>query len=328
MNGLKAPAGGAAIQDHLSALADPTRTRILLCLERHELTVTELCTVLQLPQSTVSRHLRALAESGWVVSRSEGTSNLYSIPKSGLDPAGQRLWAVVRDHVDATPAATQDERRLRDVLIDRRTKSQEFFASSAGQWDRLRDELFGRQFHLGALLGLLDDSWTVGDLGCGTGRVAASIAPFVSRVVAIDGSAAMLQAARRRLRDVPNAELRRGELEALPIDDGSLDAATLILVLHHVVSPSSVLTEVARVLKPGGRLLVTDMLPHDRESYRQHMGHVWLGFSHSQVEQLMTDASFERFRMRPLPSDPEAKGPTLFAATAWKADGDRNRSHA
>src|SRR5204863_6347568 len=267
-----------AILDHLSALADPTRSRILLLLDRQELTVTELCGIMQLPQSTVSRHLKALADSGWVAARAEGTSNLYSATRDDLDPAARRLWALVREQVGSAPAALQDQRRLAAALAERRTKSQEFFSSSAGQWDKLRDELFGDRFHLAALAGFADPEWVVGDLGCGTGQMSAALAPFVARVVAVDGSAAMLQAAKRRLHGASNVELRRGEVEALPIDDARLDAATLLLVLHHVAEPERALAEVARVLKPGGRIVAVDMLPHDRESYRQQMGHVWLGF--------------------------------------------------
>ena len=107
----------------------------------------------------------------------------------------------------------------------------------------------------------------------------------------------MLQAARRRLRDAANVELRRGELEALPIDDGELDAATLMLVLHHLPDPAAVLAEAHRVLKPGGRLLICDMLPHDREEYRQQMGHVWLGFGEDQIRRLLANAGFEKVRV-------------------------------
>jgi len=315
MNTVAAP----AILDHLSVLGEVTRSRILLALERHELTVAELCDVLQAPQSTVSRHLKALLDSGWVTARAEGTSRLYRSGRDAMEPAARRLWQLVREQVAESPSAVQDGLRLEGVLAERRTKSEEFFTSSAGQWDRLREELFGSAFHLHALLGLLDDSWVVGDLGCGGGQVAEILAPCVARVIAVDDSAAMLQAARRRLRGLDTVELRRGRLEALPIDDGTLDAAACVLVLHHVPDPGRALAEAARVLRPGGRLLLVDMLPHDREHYRQQMGHVWLGFAESQIGAYLAAAGFESPRIRTLPPAPKAQGPNLFAATARRA---------
>src|SRR5262245_64794572 len=104
----------------------------------------------------------------------------------------------------------------------------------------MRDELFGERFHLAALPAFADPEWTVGDLGCGTGQMTAALAPFVRHVIAVDGSAAMLQAAKKRLQGFDNIELRRGDLEALPIDDARLDAATLALVLHHLADPRRV----------------------------------------------------------------------------------------
>jgi ubiquinone/menaquinone biosynthesis C-methylase UbiE/DNA-binding transcriptional ArsR family regulator len=305
-----------AILDHLSALADTTRSRILLLLDRHELTVSELCGIMQLPQSTVSRHLKALADSGWISARAEGTSNVYAMTRDDLDTAAKRLWVLVREQVGATSAAAHDQRRVQTILAERRTKSQEFFSSSAGQWDRLRDDLFGERFHLAALPAFADPEWTVADLGCGTGQMTAALAPFVRHVIAVDGSAAMLQAARKRLQGLENVELRRGDLEALPIDDGRVDAATLALVLHHLADPERALKEVARVLKPGGKVLVVDMLPHDRESYRQQMGHVWLGFSDEHVRRILKESGFESARVVPLPPDARSKGPGLFVATA------------
>jgi ubiquinone/menaquinone biosynthesis C-methylase UbiE/DNA-binding MarR family transcriptional regulator len=309
---------GTAILDGLALLADTTRSRLLLLLDRHELTVSELCTIVQLPQSTVSRHLKALADAGWVHARADGTSNLYSSTRHDLDPAARRLWLLVREQVGSTPAAVQDERRLQAALAERRTTSQEFFSSSAGQWDRLRDELFGDRFHLAALAAFADPAWTLGDRGCGTGRLTAHVAPFVARVIGVDGSAAMLQAAKKRLLGFDNVELRRGELEALPIDDARLDAAAIMLVLHHVPEPHKALAEAARVLKPGGRVLVLDMLPHDRESYRQQMGHVWLGFSEEQIRTMLGDSGFDEARVVALPPESRAKGPGLFVSTARK----------
>ncbi|HEV2986620.1 MAG TPA: metalloregulator ArsR/SmtB family transcription factor [Vicinamibacterales bacterium] len=308
-----------AILDHLASLADTTRSRILLLLDRHELTVSELCGIVQLPQSTVSRHLKALADAGWVAARAEGTSHLYTMTRDELDGSARRLWLLVREQVGPTPAAAQDQRRLQAALAERRTTSQEFFSSSAGQWDRVRDELFGDRFHLSALAAFAERDWVVGDLGCGTGQVSAALAPFVTRVVAVDGSAAMLQAAKKRLQGFDNIDLRRGDLESLPIDDARLDAATLMLVLHHVPEPERALAEVSRVLKPRGRVVLVDMQPHDRESYRQQMGHVWLGFSEEHVQRLLTGIGFEDVRIVSLSPDARAKGPGLFVATASRA---------
>jgi ubiquinone/menaquinone biosynthesis C-methylase UbiE len=315
-------AASTAIYDHLAVLADPVRGRMLLVLEGHELIVAELCSVLQLPQSTVSRHLKTLADTGWVASRRDGTSRVYSLAPADDGAGTHGLWDVVRAQIGGTSGAADDRRRLDGVLARRRSKSQEFFASAAGRWDRVREELFGRRFHLRALAGLLDDRWVVGDLGCGTGMMAEAVAPFVSGVVAVDGSPEMLEAAGGRLRGVSNVELRPGALEALPIADGTLDAAMLMLVLHHVPDPVRVLAEAARVLRPGGRLLIADMMPHDHQEYRQQMGHVWLGFSEGQIARYVAAAGFELPRLHALPAEDDAKGPTLFAATA------RKRGHA
>ena len=304
------------IFDRLSALADPTRSRLLLLLDRHELTVGELCSALQLPQSTVSRHLKTLADEGWVSARAEGTSRRYAMPGSELDPAARRLWHLVRDQVGATPSARQDLVRAERVLHERRTTSQAFFSSRAGQWDRVRTELYGARADLAPLVALLDPAATVGDLGCGSGQTSAAVAPFVGRVIAIDESSAMLAAARKRIGHHENVELRSGRLEDLPVDDGALDVAVLSLVLHFVVDPAAVLSEAARALRPGGRLLVVDMVPHEREEYRVTMGHLWLGFEPVQIAGWLETAGFTDVRVVPLPPDPQAKGPGLFTARA------------
>jgi SAM-dependent methyltransferase len=308
----------AAIFDDLAALGDAIRSRVLLALERQELTVSELCSVLQLPQSTVSRHLKILSDSGWAASRRDGTSRYYTLALNGNGSHARKLWSLVRDQIAGTPAAAQDARRLATVLTRRRTVSRAFFATSAGQWDRLRDELFGPGLSSQAIASLLDPDWTLGDLGCGTGQMTMTLAPFVARVIAVDGSGEMLQAAKRRLRGFDNVELRRGDLESLPIDDRSLDAAVVALVLHHVPDPARVLAEAARVLKPGGRVLVVDMLPHDREEYRRQMGHVWLGFSEDQVTRWLEAAGFTRTRVVAVAALPQAKGPGLFVASGMR----------
>jgi ArsR family transcriptional regulator len=310
------------IFDDLAALSDATRSRMLLILERRELMVSELCEVLQLPQSTVSRHLKTLSDARWVVSRRDGTSRYYTLSLDERDPSVRRLWSLLREQVSTTPGADQDARRLKVVLSRRRSKAEEFFESGAGQWDKLRDGLFGAASHLRLLPALFESGWVVGDLGCGTGQTAAALAPFVSKVIAVDRSGEMLQAARRRLRDTDNVDVRRGELEALPIGDGELDVATLLLVLNHLPDPAVALAEAARVVRAGGRLLIADMLSHDREEYRQQMGHVWLGFPPDHLQRLMTEAGFERIRVVSLPPQPDAKGPALFVATGIRSSGE------
>ena len=307
-----------SILEHMSALSDPTRCRVLLLLEKRELTVSELCAVLQMPQSSVSRHLKTLADDNWITSRRDATSRFYTMPLDDLDSAAGRLWPLIREQVASTTAAAHDERRLRGVLDRRRLKSQEFFADAAGKWDRLREDLFGDTFHLWAVLGLIDPALTVGDLGCGTGQLTATVAPYVRRVIAVDGSTEMLDAARKRLVDLRNVDLRQGELESLPIKDYELDAALLSLVLHYSPDPARTLAEVARVCRPGAKVLVMDMLPHHHEEFQQQMGHVWLGFSERQVVKLLTGAGFKEPHVRALPVDPDAKGPALFAAIATK----------
>ncbi len=308
----------ATLVDQMPVVGDAMRSRLLLVLERHELTVGELCSVVQAPQSTVSRHLKALVDGGWLTSRADGTNRRYASAASRLDAPLRSLWLLIRKETSGTAAVQQDERRLAQVLAIRRSRSEEFFHSGASEWDQLRDALFGRRFFLPALLGLLDENAVVADLGCGTGQVAEALAPFVGQVIGVDGSPSMLKAAKRRLQQHGNVDLRAGTLEALPVNDGALDAAMLFLVLHHVADPARCLVEAARALKPGGRLVVVDMLPHERDEYRAQMGHVWLGFAEADVDRTLRDAGFDQVRLLPLPADPKAKGPALFAARAIK----------
>ncbi|HVS12790.1 MAG TPA: metalloregulator ArsR/SmtB family transcription factor [Thermoanaerobaculia bacterium] len=304
----------APVLERISALSDPIRARLLLALEAQELTVGELMSALQLPQSTVSRHLKVLVEQGWIVKRAEGTRHFY---RQDVDPArgcDARLWALVRDELEGTPACEQDRARLDAILRQRSARSAEFFSETAARWDEVRRELYGERFDLAGLLGLLDPEWRVGDLGCGTGQLAAALAPFVREVVAVDASEAMLEAARARLDGLGNVAVRAGQLEALPVDDGALDLAILSLVLHHLPDPARAIREAVRCLAPGGRLLIVDMLAHDRDDLRQQMGHVWLGFAPGEIAERLRRAGLERVAVRPLPADPAVRGPLLFVA--------------
>lgn len=310
------------LASRIGALSEPVRLRVLAILEREELSVGEVARVVQLPQSTVSRHLKTLNEAGWVSKRAAGTATLYRLESGSLEPTAAAVWEPIRASVTAGEDAAEDAERLAAVLADRPADSQAFFGRIAGAWDELRHELFGERFTAQTLLSLIPPRWVVADLGCGTGDAAARLGPVVERVIAVDRSKPMLEAARKRLGAASAVEYREGSLESLPLSDGSVDAAVCSLVLHHIDAPEAAVGEMFRVLRTergGGVALVVDMLRHKRTEYRQTMGHKHLGFAPEQAAGWMEAAGFAQVRVREMPRDADGKGPGLFVAAGWKA---------
>lgn len=310
----------STVTDLLATLSEVVRLRILRLLEAEELSVGEVAKIVQLPQSTVSRHLKVLADSSWLVKRNAGTATLYRLVMDDLSLPARTLWLAVRSQTADAPEFAEDGQRLAGVLAERRLDSQAFFGRVVGEWDDLRARLFGGDFTARSLLSLLPRGWTVADLGCGTGNASELLAPHVQGIVAVDQSEPMLEAARQRLAGRKNVRFAAGGLDALPLADASVDAAVCILVLHHIPEPVSALREMRRILRTGrggGVALIVDMTEHDREEYRQTMGHVHLGFSSSQMAAMLRDAGFKDTRVEPLSTDTAARGPGLFAATGW-----------
>lgn len=288
----------------LGTLGDTTRARILRVIERQELNVAELTTVLDVPQSTTSRHLKQLADDGWLSSARDGTARLYRFAEQ-LPPAKRALWDVVRTALSATDWLSEDNARLEQVMAVRRSRSQNFFATSAEKWDALRDELFGTQLELGVACCMLDRDCVVADLGCGTGRFTAALAPFVRQVYAVDNSLEMLATASNRLAAYPNVKLERGALEQLPLPSQCVDTAILCMVLHYITEPERALAEATRILKPGGKLVIADLRPHDREDFRSRLGHVWSGFGEEQLCTWLAQVGLEPTTYYTLPTTPD-----------------------
>jgi ArsR family transcriptional regulator len=307
----------------LSQLGDAVRLRMLRVLEQHELSVGELVKVLQIPQSSGSRHLRVLSDGGWVFKRSVGPASYYRVVIDDLPSEHRTLWVTIRNQLGNDATLAEDDRRLSSVLAERMTNSEAYFGRVAGAWDDIRGQLFGNGFTEHALLGFVNPDWVIADLGCGTGNATELLSPWVEEVIAIDRSPEMLDAARSRLLEHGGSEERirfvEGDLSKLPIADKSVDAAACVLVLHHIDNPLAALREARRILREdrgGGLLLVVDMCEHERMEYKHEMGHLHLGFDDAQREKLFRDAGFSSVRTHKLRPGVEASGPSLFAAVA------------
>jgi ArsR family transcriptional regulator len=299
----------------LESLADPIRLRLLMLLEENELSVSDLAGILQMPQSSVSRHLKPLADQGWIVSRSERTANLYKMANGELPEAARRLWELSRGEITGWPQLAHDRLRLEQRLAERQPDARALFAGMAGEWERLRSELYGDRFTGEALTALLPPHWVVADLACGSGSVTVRLAPHVARVLAVDRTPEMLNAARSRARDLKNVTFYEADLSELPIADDTCDAALVLLALTHLERPEAALAEMARILRPGGRAVVVDLLHHDRDDFRRQMGQLRNGFRATELMQLLTGAGLSGVSCSPLTPEPEAKGPALLLAT-------------
>ncbi len=304
--------------DTLPGVADPTRLRLLRLLERHELGVAELCDVVQMPQSTVSRHLKLLADEGWVSCRRSGTTNLYRMILDELDETARALWLLARGRTERWATLQQDQLRLAERLRQR-GDARGFFDGAADQWARTREQLYGTSFRRLAIAALLPGDWTVADLGCGTGDVTAELARHVRQVIGVDNTPAMLDAARAQTAGLDNVTLHAADLESLPIEDDTCDAALMMLVLTYLPEPEAAVREMHRVCAPGGKAVVVDLMRHDREDFRRDLGQRSMGFDPGALTDLLTACGLTRVTCEPIPPDPDAKGPALLIATGTKA---------
>ena len=261
------------------ALADPTRLRILMLLRAMELSVGELAQVLVQSQPRVSRHLKILAEAGLVERRKEGSWVFVAlVPGSG----DEILAALIEEWADerALAAFAGDAARLESIRAERAEAAQRYFASHAEVWDQIRSLHVAESQVEQAIARTLDRS--VGrlvDIGTGTGRMIELFGPRASEAIGIDRSSDMLRLARVKLEAAGvRSSLRQGDMYALPLADRLADSIIIHQVLHYAHAPAAAISEAARVLSPGGTLLVVDFAAHDREELRATDAHIRLGF--------------------------------------------------
>jgi ubiquinone/menaquinone biosynthesis C-methylase UbiE/DNA-binding transcriptional ArsR family regulator len=275
------------LADCFQAVSDPTRLRILALVARMELSVGELAQLLEQSQPRVSRHVRILADAGIVERRKEGSWVFLAI---GDARRTAPLLELVDAWVDESTSAIFDEdsARLAAVRADRAQAAERYFAAQAEIWDSIRslhvaeaeversiDRALGRTA-LGTLV----------DIGTGTGRMIELFGPRATEAIGIDRSSDMLRLARAKLESAGvRSSLRQGDMYALPLSDGSADCVIIHQVLHYAHAPADAIAEAARVLAPGGRLLVVDFAAHEREELRTSDAHLRLGFADEVMEQ-------------------------------------------
>jgi ubiquinone/menaquinone biosynthesis C-methylase UbiE len=266
------------------ALADSTRLRIVALLRSMELSVGELAQVLGQSQPRVSRHVKILADAGLAERRKEGSWVFVAL---GADAKVRPILDALDSWSEADHWTLADEARLAAVRTDRASAAAEWFEANAGEWDAIRSLHVAESQVEAAMARALGDAplGSLVDIGTGTGRMLELFAPLARSALGIDRSSEMLRLARAKLseRGLANAELRQADLYALPLPDGGADAAILHHVLHFAQQPGAAIGEAARVLSDGGRLLIVDFAPHDREELRSRDAHTRLGFSDEQI---------------------------------------------
>jgi len=291
----------ASIIKILRVLADPNRLRILLLLAAEELSVAELQEILAMGQSTISTHLSHLKQAGLVEDRRTGKSSLYKLKVVEGTLAG--LLTEARQQIaDAEP----DQIAMRRVVIKRQDKMRAFFDSVAGRLGK--DYVPGRSWKsmAEALLRLMPPM-VIADLGAGEGAFALLLAERATKVIAVDSSAKMIEVSREQAlrHGVKNVEYRLGDMEELPIEDGVVDLVFFSQSLHHALHPERAIQEAWRILVPGGRIVVLDLLKHRFEEAREIYADEWLGFSEAELEAMLEKAGFVNPQTSVVHKEPE-----------------------
>ncbi len=288
----------------LRVVAEPSRLRILLLLEREELSVAELQEILAMGQSTISTHLSQLKQAGLVEDRRTGKSNLYRLKRENGAGVLTELLTQARSEI---AEAGRDQIAVKRTLRKRQDKMRAFFDEVAGR--------FGRSYVPGkswksvaeALLKLMPPM-VIADLGAGEGGFSLLLAQRAKQVIAVDTSARMVEVGRQQAKrqGVKNLEYRLGDMEEVPIDDDSVDLVFFSQSLHHAMHPDRAVAEAWRILKPGGRIAILDLAKHRFEEAREMYADEWLGFSEVEIESALEKAGFSNIDISVVHKEAEA----------------------
>lgn len=305
------------------ALSDSGRREILRLIGEVPLTVGEIARVLHLPQSTVSRHIKLLRECGWLMERRQKNRIFLGLTEPQNGNGERPLADLLNEWLRRQPIHPSLKSQLEQIVEDR--DREEGFDRLAHQWDDLRFKYFGDSFHLEALCALLPFEWRVLDIGTGTGFMLPVLSRSFREVVAVDPSPAMLELAKQRSRaeSLKNVIFGEGRLENLPLEDASVDAVLAILVTRHASDIDASSKEMMRVLRPGGRVLIADIGPHQDSEFERETRDDSGGIDVDRLVSSFERSGFAEITHRPLPkprpgapSAPARPGPNLFLITA------------
>ena len=301
----------------LKVVAEPNRLRILLLLRAEELSVAELQEILTMGQSTISTHLSQLKNAGLVEDRRTGKSSLYRLTTSGGGAVLDQLLDRAKSEI---PEAAADRLAMRGVLKKRQDKMRSFFDSVAGRLGK--DYVPGKSWKsiAEALLRLMPPM-VIADLGAGEGAFSLLLAQHAKKVIAVDTSAKMIEVAREQaLRNgVKNVEFRLGDMEEVPIKAATVDLVWISQSLHHALHPGRALAEANRILRPGGRIVILDLVKHRFEEARELYADEWLGFSETDLESMLEEAGFHDVQTSVVYKEPETPNFQTLLAVADKA---------
>ena len=333
-----------SITKTLKALADPNRLRILLLLKGEELSVAELQEILAMGQSTISTHLSQLRQAELVEDRRTGKSNHYRLATDALNGAASKghhfsraeaaegtvgalapegrsfLLELLARAEREIPEAAADQAAMRRVLKKRQDKTRAFFDSVAGRLGK--DYVPGKSWKsLAEALLRLMPPMVIADLGSGEGAFAFQLAARAKKVIAVDASAKMIEVGRELAarHGINNIDYRLGDMEEIPIADGEVDLVFFSQSLHHALHPERAIQEAARILAPGGRIVVLDLLKHRFEEAREMYADEWLGFSEAELESMLENAGFVHVEASVVDKEPETPQFQTLLATGAKA---------
>ena len=287
----------------LRASAEPTRLRILALAARGSFCVMEFVEILGQSQPRLSRHLRLLGDAGLLERVREGANVWFALPPEESD-AGALVRTVLALLPEDDPVLAADRRQAARVLAERARVASESFRKKGADWDEMRALDLPAAAVERALLELFpaDGVGRLLDVGTGTGRLLELLAPRISLGLGVDASRAMLALARARLagQAFSHCAVRLADMYRLPIPDAGFDAVVMQMVLHHAEDPAAALAEAARVLRPGGRLVVVDLGEHESRDCLERLAHRWAGFSDGRMQELLTGAGVAAGEVRPI----------------------------